>query len=148
MKSLRSALLVKVLILAAGVLGASAVPAQAQAAATGTFTLTHETRWGGAVLPPEDYAFSLASQNWPAQVIVRQASGPKVAIVLPQTVSEEKLTGMSQLVLQHKADGETFVSALSLGDLGVALHYASPKAAVPAAETAKLGAPSVSPAYK
>jgi hypothetical protein len=141
MKSLGGFLLFKMLVLVAGVQGASAIPAQAQAATRGTFTLTQETNWGGAVLPPGDYAFSLASQNWPAQLVVRKASGPKVAIVLPRLVSEEKLTGVSRLVLQHQPDGERFVSALHLGDLGVALYYAPPKAVVAAAETAKLGAP-------
>jgi len=43
------------------------------------------------------------------------------------------------LVLSHNESGESFVSALYLGDLGVSLHYAPPKAQVPASETAKLG---------
>ena len=48
-------------------------------------------------------------------------------------------TDGSKLVLTHDASGESFVSALYLGDLGLSLHYATPKAQMPATETAKLG---------
>ena len=41
-------------------------------------------------------------------------------------------------MLTRNDAGESFVSALYLGDLGLSLHYAAPKSQVPAAETAKL----------
>jgi len=137
MKSIRSSMLFKVFILAIGVVGASAGSAHAQAA-NGTFTLARETHWGSVVLPAGEYMFSLQSPNMPATIVVRQTSGSRVAMVLPQVVSEEKLTGTSRLVLSHDERGESFVSALYLGDIGLGLHYAQPKTEMPAPATAKL----------
>ena len=137
MKSIRSSMLFKVFILAIGVVGASAGSAHAQAA-NGTFTLARETHWGSVVLPAGEYMFSLQSPNMPATIVVRQTRGSRVAMVLPQVVSEEKLTGTSRLVLSHNERGEPFVSALYLGDLGLSLHYESSQARMAVPETAKL----------
>lgn len=134
MKSIRCFMLFRVLILAIGVLGASAAPAYAQSAG-GKFTLAHETRWGRTVLAPGDYTFSLQSPSFPAQVIVRGAAGT-MAFVMPWLVSSEQLTDSSRLELSRSPSGESFVSALYLGDLGLSLHYSAPKAQ--ASETAKL----------
>jgi len=136
MKSKRSAMLFRIFILAVGALGASAGSAQAQSA-SGKFALTHETRWGGMVLPAGDYTFSLQSSSLPAQIVVMKADG-RTAIVLPQLVSAERLVETSKLVLNRSASGESFVSALYLGDLGLSLHFASPKPRVLASETARL----------
>ena len=138
MKSIRSSSLLKVLVLSLGVLGASVSSAHAQTA-SGKFTLTHETRWGSVLLAPGDYTFSLKSPSLPAPIMVGRAGTPAVAVVLPQAVSSEQLMETSRLVLSHDARGESFVSALYLGDLGLSLHYAAPKGTVPASETAKLG---------
>ena len=69
MKSIRSSMLLKVLVLAIGVLGASVSSAHAQSA-NGKFTLTHDTRWGNVLLPPGDYTFSLQSPSLPAPIMV------------------------------------------------------------------------------
>ena len=137
MKSIHSSSLLKVLVLALGVLGASATSAQAQSV-NGKFTLTHETRWGSVVLTPGEYRFSLQSPSLPAPIMVGKAGAPAVAVVLPQAVSTEQLTDTSSLVLSHNERGESFVSGLYLGNLGLSLHYAAPKGAMPASETAKL----------
>jgi hypothetical protein len=137
MKSIRRFSLSKVLLLAIVAMGASAIPAHAQTT-TGTFSLAHRVRWANAVLPPGDYAFSLSSQDLPARVTVRQAGGPVVAILLPQSVSEDDFVGSSSLVL-HQEGGESFVSMMRLKNVGMALEFASPKLAKPVAETAKLG---------
>jgi len=138
MKLTRSSSLFSVLILAIGVLGTSASSAYAQSA-NGRFTLPHETHWGAVILPPGDYTFALQSPSLPAPIMVSQTGSSKIAVVLPQTVSSEKLTDDSRLVLKHNQSGESFVSALYLGDLGVSLHYAPPRSQRPASETAKLG---------
>jgi len=137
MKSIRRFSLFKVLVLAVAATWASAIPAHAQAA-SGTFSLAHKVRWAGAVLPPGDYAFSLDSQAWPVRVTVRQVGGSMAAILLPQATSDDKDAGASSLVL-HEEGGESVVSALRLKSLGVALQFASPKLAMPVAETAGLG---------
>lgn len=137
MKSIRRFSFFKMLVLTIGAMGASAIPAHAQAA-TGTFSLAHRVRWASAVLPPGDYEFSLDSQDSPARITVRQVGGSIVAMILPQSISDDKLMGASSLVL-HQEGGESVVSTLRLKDIGVALQFASPKLATPVAETAGLG---------
>jgi hypothetical protein len=138
MKSIRSSMHFHAFILAIGILGASAGSAHAQSA-NGTFTLSHETRWGSVVLPAGQYMFSLQSPSMPAHLIVRETSGSRVAMVLPQVISQEKVTGTSRLVLTQNERGESFVSALYLGDIGLGLHYTQAKTGMPTPETAKLG---------
>jgi hypothetical protein len=138
MKSIRSASLVNVFVLVLGVLAASVSPAVAQSA-NGKFTLPHEVRWGAMLLSSGEYTFSLQSPTLPAPIMVSKAGSSQIAVVLPQAVSSEKLTGDSRLVLNRNESGESFVSALYLGDLGVGLHYVPRKAQTTASETAKLG---------
>ena len=139
MKSNRSSMLFRILILAIGALGASVSPAHAQSAANGKFTLPHEARWGNLLLSPGDYSFSLQSPSLPAPIMVGKTGSSQIALVLPRVVSTEKLTEGSRLILSHSESGESFVSALYLGDLGMSLHFAPPKAQRSASETAKLG---------
>ena len=136
MKSIRNSMFFKMLILAIGVAGASAIPAHAQSA-TGKFTLTHEARWGNVLLTPGVYSFALQSPSLPAAIMVGKTGAAQVAIVLPAAVSAEKLSTGSTLVLTRTPAGESFVSALYLGDLGLSLHYSAPRSPV-ATETAKL----------
>jgi hypothetical protein len=70
--------------------------------------------------------------------MVGKAGSSQIAIVLPRAVSAEKLAEGSRLVLSHNASGESFVSALYLGDLGLSLHYESSQARMAVPETAKL----------
>src|SRR5260370_15985851 len=137
MKSVRSSMFFKVLVLAIGVLGASVSPAYAQSA-NGHFTLPHRTRWGTVLLSPGVYSFSLQSPSLPAAIMVGKTGSSQIAVVLPRVISREKLTDSSKLVLSHNESGESFVSALYLGDLGVSLHYAPPKPHGPAPATATL----------
>ena len=136
MKSIQRVSLFKVLVLLVGALGSSAIPAHAQTT-KGTFTLTHKVRWGTAVLPAGSYAFSVDTQSWPARVMVQEVGGSTSAIVLPQTFSDEKLSGENTLVLRHEG-GESVVSRLRLANVGLALEFGSGKVTT-AAETATLG---------
>jgi len=138
MKSIRNAVFFRTLVLAVGILGASATSAYAQSA-NGAFTLTHQTRWGGMLMAPGEYKFSLESPSFPAQIKVEKVGGGQLAIVLPQGISSETLTDGSKLILDHDASGESFVSALDLEELGVRLVFATPKARTPVSETARLG---------
>ncbi len=138
MKSIRSSMLFKAAVLAIGTLGMGIGSAHAQSA-NGKFTLTHEAHWGSVVLSPGVYSFSLRSPSLPAPIMVGKTGSAQIAIVLPEVVSTEKPVEGSRLVLTRNDAGESFVSALYLGDLGLSLHYASPKVQTPAAETARLG---------
>jgi len=137
MKSIRSSMFFKLFILAVGLMGATAIPAQAQSA-TGKFTLTHDARWGNVLLTPGVYSFSLQSPSLPAAIMVGKIGAAQIAIVLPAAVSTERLGAGSTLVLTRNAAGESFVSALYLGDLGLSLHYSAPRSQA-ATESAKLG---------
>jgi hypothetical protein len=136
MKSIRSSMLFKMFVLAIVLAGASAIPAQAQSA-TGKFTLSHDARWGNVLLTPGVYSFALQSPSLPAAIMVGK-TGAKIAIVLPASVSAERPAVGSTLLLNRTASGESFVSALYLGDLGLSLHYSAPRSPV-ATESAKLG---------
>jgi len=135
MKSIRKVSLLKVLVLFVGALGASVIPASAQST-KGTFTLAHKVRWGTAVLPAGDYAFSVDTQTWPVRVMVRELGGATSAIILSQSYSDQKLAGASTLVMEQEA-GESVVSSLKLANVGMALEFHSGKVATP--ETAALG---------
>ena len=87
---------------------------------------------------PGDYEFSLDSQNSPAQLTVRQAGGSMMAMVLPQSISDDQPMSASSLVL-HQEGRESVVSKLRLKDNGLRLQFAWPKLATPVAETAGLG---------
>jgi hypothetical protein len=137
MKSIRSSMLFKLFILAVGLMAATAIPAQAQSA-TGKFTLTHEARWGNVLLSPGVYSFALQSPSLPAAIMVGKAGGVQVAIVLPASASAEKLRAGSTLSLNRTEAGESFVSALYLGELGLSLHYSAPRSQA-TTESAKLG---------
>ena len=136
MKSIRSSMLCRMFVLAIGLAGASVVPAQAQSA-TGKFTLTHDARWGNVLLTPGVYSFALQSPTLPAAVMVGKTGEAQIAIVLPASVSTEKPGVGSTLLLNRTASGESFVSALYIGDLGLSLHYSAPRS--PVTESAKLG---------
>ena len=137
MKSIRKLSLLRVLVLAIVAMNTSAIPSLAQTA-TGTFTLAHKVLWVGAVLPAGNYAFSLNSQDSPARVTVRQIGGPIVAMLLPQSISDDNFVGSSSLVL-HEEGGQSVVSTLRLKNIGMALEFASPRLATPVTETAGLG---------
>jgi hypothetical protein len=136
MKSIRKISLLKVLVVLAGAMAASAVPVHAQTT-KGTFSLTHKVRWGTAVLPAGDYTFSIDTQTWPARVMVYELSGPTTAIILPQAFSDQKLSGGSTMLIQKEA-GESVVSSLRLSNVGLTLEFYTKKDATPA-ETATLG---------
>jgi hypothetical protein len=137
MKSIRRSSLCKVLLLAIAAMSASAIPVHAQTT-SGKFSLAHKVRWGSAVLPAGDYAFSVDVQEFPTRVTVRQLDGSAVAMFMPQSVADDDLVGASSLVL-HDENGESVVSTLRLKSVGLALKFASPKLSPQVAETAGLG---------
>lgn len=136
MKSIRKVSLFKLLVLLAGAMGASAMPAHAQNA-KGAFTLAHTVRWGTAVLPAGDYVFTVDTQAWPARVMVHDVADTTSAIILPQTFMAGKVSGGSTMVLRREGE-ESVVSRLMLGNLGLALEFNAGKGTAPA-ETATLG---------
>jgi len=96
---------------------------------TGRFTLTSEARWGIAVLAPGDYDFTLDSTRAPSRVVVREADGKVVAILISMWNSGTSRTRGNSLELQTQG-GTRFVSALYLEDAQTELHFTTPKMVV------------------
>jgi len=123
---LRTFLVVRTLVFAAGALALSSGLAQAQSGAHGNFTLAKETHWLKSVLAPGHYEFSTSQSGMATVVTVRAMDGKWGAMFLAQSISSNDFSDKDQLVLQV-AGGESFVSALNLGDIGLSLHYAVPE---------------------
>src|SRR5260221_4074523 len=70
MKSLRNRMLVIAAFASAAVF-ASAIPASAQDACQGSFTLTHEVHWQNATLPAGDYTFQMKSVASPSRILLK-----------------------------------------------------------------------------
>lgn len=97
--------------------------ARAQTCA-GNFTLTSETRWGMATLPPGHYTFELDSDD----LIIVRSPGLKAAVMV---MSETRDTGThamsSELVLVSRGRKDA-VRELRLAAPGAVFTYAVPKA--------------------
>lgn len=122
MKSLRNHALIIVALALAGVL-ASAVPASAQVALRGSFTLHHQMRWQNAILPAGDYTFEMPSIATP-RITLRGPHGPQF---ITASVADEKVIGQSVLVVENRGN-ESCVRELRLASIGRALRYSVPKA--------------------
>lgn len=123
MNSLRN----RVLVIAAAALAvvfASAVPAAAQSAFQGSFTLPYEVRWQNATLPAGDYTFDMKSLATPSRIIVKGANGSQFIAAI---VADEKVSERSMLVIEHRGN-RAVVSELRLAEAGRTLRYATPKA--------------------
>jgi hypothetical protein len=123
MKSLRNRIFVIAAVTLAAVC-ASAVPASAQAAFQGSFTLSHEVRWQSATLPAGDYTFQMESLSNPVRIIVK---GPNGYQFVSAVVADQKAIGKSMLIVETRGNRST-VSELRLAPIGRSLRYAVPKA--------------------
>ena len=103
---------------------ASAIPAAAQDAAKGSFTLPSDVRWQNASLPAGDYTFSLKSTATPAQIIVRGDNS--AAMVMTSVISDRSEGQQSFLIIEHRG-GSRFVRELYLAPIGVHLRYSVPE---------------------
>jgi hypothetical protein len=137
MKSIQRFSSCKFLLLAIAAMGASAIPAHAQAT-SGKFSLTHKVRWSSVMLPAGDYTFSVDAQNSPTRVVIRQPDGSTVGMFMPQSIADDDFVGSSSLVLRDE-NGESVVRTLRLKSVGVALNFAAPKLSPAVAESARLG---------
>jgi hypothetical protein len=127
--------LVKLFILALAV--ATALPVLSYAETVrGKFTLESETHWSSAVLPAGDYEFTLDPGTTPAIVAIRKKSGEAVVMLVSSTVSEPSNSSASSLNLETRSDG-VFVKSMTLGGVGMEMHFLLPKEKVAIAQTAK-----------
>jgi len=113
------------LLLAGGsalLLGTNAFSAQIS---RGGFTLPFQTQWGGAVMPPGSYSYSLDQASVGLVVFVR-GEGMSAQIPASGAVTTGEASKGSTLVLVTEG-GMTSVRSMQFGHLGVTLHYKAPK---------------------
>jgi hypothetical protein len=103
-----------------------AIPNRVHAAPAfkGQFTLTSNVVWNGTELPAGKYDFTLNSTAMPAKILLH---GPKgYMFVLTSAVSGKEQGENSTLTIERR-NGERYISALYLADLGIDLRYREPK---------------------
>ena len=107
---------------AAFALGALATSGKAQDAYRGKFTLTVETHWGTATLPPGNYSFTLPSNNAPYRFYIQ---GQAVSAIIQATTADQRvISERARLNLVDIADVRT-VKTFDV-ELGVAFTYWTP----------------------
>ena len=122
MKSLRNRMLAIAAIVLTAVF-ASAVPASAQVAFRGAFTLDRQIRWQNATLPAGDYTFEMKSLASPLITL----KGPRGAQYITASVADEKTLDKSMLVIENRGN-QSCVRELRLAPIGRTLRYSVPKA--------------------
>jgi hypothetical protein len=104
-------------------LGALATSGKAQRVYQGKFTLTVETQWGSATLPPGDYTFTLPTNSAPYRLYIQ---GQEVsAIIQANTADQGVVSERPQLNLVDITDVHT-VQTFEAPELGVTFTYWTP----------------------
>ena len=88
----------------------------------GNFTLTSETRWGNAVLPPGDYSFEL---NLTTDLIT--VRGQKQTVMIMSQVHDTDAHVESSALILVSRSGKRVIRALQLASDKVVLVYPIPK---------------------
>lgn len=113
-------------LLAASALTFAPSSASAQEPARGKFTLTHDVRWGSAIVPAGDYEFNYNPDNASTVLTLSKLSGaPTSYMMLVPTTEISKPSDVNRLVLANSTEG-TYVTAMELPDFGMTLHFAVP----------------------
>ena len=133
MTSLRNRMLVTA-ALALAAICASAVPASAQAAYAGSFTLPHEVRWQGGTFPAGAYTFRMDSVATPNLITLNGPNGYEFVSAI--VADQDARGGQSSLTIERRG-GKAFVRDLYLAQIGLRLQYHVPKA--PKGELLALG---------
>ena len=122
MKSLRIRALI-IVALALTAVFASAVPASAQVAFQGKFTLSHQVRWQNATLPAGNYTFEIQSLATP-RIVLRGPNGPQF---INGFIADQKAVGQRMLVVENRGN-QSCITELRLAPTGRSIRYSVPKA--------------------
>ena len=123
MKSIRNRVLAIVAIGLATV-SISAIPAAAQSAYKGSFTLPNDVRWQGKTLPAGDYTFSMKSAASPAIV---ELDGPNGGAFIAALTVDKAAAGDHSFMTLERRGGSSVVRDLYLAEIGIRVHYSVPK---------------------
>ena len=124
MTSFRNRMLV-IAAVALAAISTSAPRAAAQAAAAGSFTLSHEVRWQASTLPAGDYTFTMDSAASPVRIKLHGPNGYEFVLAM---VADNSVSGESSSLTIERRDGSPFVRELYLAPIGLRLKYHVPKA--------------------
>ena len=91
----------------------------------GTFTLPRQTHWGGAVLAPGAYSYTLNHASPGGIILIRAPRGAAKMAMTGQT-RQSKESARSHLLLVTQG-GQTSIRELYVGDLAVTLLFGPPK---------------------
>src|SRR5260370_26248997 len=104
-------------------LGALATSGNAQNVYQGKFTLTVETHWGSATLPPGDYTFTLPTNTAPYRLYIQ---GQEVSAIIQATTADQGVVSeRPQLNLVDITDVHT-VQTFEAPQLGGTFTYCTP----------------------
>jgi hypothetical protein len=93
----------------------------------GQFTLVHSVLWEKAIVPAGEYEFSFKAEGPTGVLTLTKVDSPHAGFMfLVSDTEESRGSGTSELVLQKIAMG-TYVSAMTLADDGVTLHFTAPR---------------------
>ena len=95
--------------------------------AHGKFKLPTETRWGKLLLAPGEYEFTITTEPTGTMVTICSEDSGWSGMIMPEGISDPASKEGSSLLLAQSDEGE-YVSSLALGDLGMTLNFAAPKA--------------------
>jgi len=115
--------------------------AAAQSAATGKFTLAAPAKLGTVWLPAGDYKYSVSWTSSLPLLSVSNSDSTVNEFVFPSAIHTLAKPTDNKLTL-GVANGETYISSITLSEIGMKLEYAEPKIvvakhyAVPGAATA------------
>ena len=127
MKSNGNYFAVRVVFLTLSTLSLLSTVANAQSI-RGNFTLKANTQWGQLLLAPGAYEFTMDADTSGTLVTVRSKESNWSGMAMAESTSDAGPKQGMKLVLE-RLGGEVYVKALCLGDEGMALNYAIPKAA-------------------
>ena len=106
----------------------TAIPhaAEAQSAATGKFTLASPAKLGTVWLPAGDYKYSV---SWTSSLPLLSVSNTESTVsefIFPTAIKQLAKPADDKLTLAV-ANGETYISSITLSELGLKLLYNEPK---------------------
>ena len=118
-KTTRQLSRVRLLVVAALATCAFTAAANAQTSYTGKFTLPHEARWGGLVLPAGSYSIIVSSPSAPA--LVWSANGETKMFTTPPMIADSE-KGSAAITMTVNGN-ERIVRSLNLPELGKSFTY-------------------------
>jgi hypothetical protein len=103
--------------------------AEAQSAATGKFTLASPAKLGTVWLPAGDYKYSVSWTSSLPLLSVSNTNSTVSEFIFPASIKQLAKPADDKLTLAV-ANGETYISSITLSELGLKLLYNEPKTLV------------------